>query len=263
VIFLFDLRMMRDLQQCGIVKSNEVTSQTRPLAPEDQQLITEIRTAYYTSLEINMEKEVPRESANSMADLANIAEVSVRRVIAMSKKIDSFKSLPQPDQISLLKGGSIELLILRSVITFDRDKQHFLDPGDIPDKSAMNLNQLEKAEGSGLFKDHMKFVKNLALDLRADETMLILLLVISLFSPDRPNVLNKSLVSQEQDRYSQLLQRYLDSRYPYPIGRAMYPRLLMKLTDIRNLNEEHSQVLLKVNPEGIQPLMQEVLDLRS
>eukprot|EP00918_Siedleckia_nematoides_P094820 GHVU01208200.1.p1 GENE.GHVU01208200.1~~GHVU01208200.1.p1 ORF type:complete len:460 (+),score=60.28 GHVU01208200.1:210-1382(+) len=256
--------MMRDLERQGIIKTNEVvTSQARPLAPEDHQLITEIRSAYFSSLEINMDKELPRDNANSMVDLANIAEVSVRMVIAMSKKIDSFKGLPQPDQISLLKGGSIELLILRSVITFDRDKQHFLDPVDTEEKSAMNLDQLEKAEGSGLFRDHMKFVKTLALDLKADETTLILLLVISLFSPDRPNVLNKLLVSQEQDRYSMLLQRYLDSIYPYPISRTMYPRLLMKLTDIRNLNEEHSQVLLKVNPEGIQPLMQEVLDLRS
>ena len=43
----------------------------------------------------------------------------------------------------------------------------------------------------------------------------------------------------------------------------MFPKLLMKLTDIRNLNEEHSQVLLKVNPEVLQPLMQEVLDYKA
>ncbi len=239
------------------------SSQTRPLSPDDHELIEELRGAYQASLEINVDREPSRDHANNMADLVNIAEVSVRRVIDMAKKVKAFKSLPQADQISLLKGGSIELLILRSVITFDKEKQHFLDPLDSEDQSAMNLDQLRKAEGTGLFDDHMKFVKSLAVDLQADQISLILLLVISLFSPDRPNLFHKQLVSEEQEKYSMLLKKFLESKLPYPTARAIYPRLLMKLTDIRNLNEEHSQVLLKVNPEGIQPLMQEVLDLRA
>jgi Ligand-binding domain of nuclear hormone receptor len=170
----------------------------------------------------------------------------------------------QVEQIHLLKGGSIELLILRSVITFDAEKQHFLDPVDSEETSAMKLEQLEKAEtGLGLFDDHMRFVRTLAVDLRADETTLILLLVISLFSPDRDNLEHKDLVAAEQERYSMLLRAYLESVHPLSAARVVYPRLLMTLTDIRNLNEEHSQVLLKVNPEGIQPLMKEVLDLSN
>ena len=174
----------------------------------------------------------------------------------------AFKDLPQVEQIHLLKGGSIELLILRSVITFDKEKQHFLDPFDHEETKAMKLEQLERAEnGTGLFEDHMRFVRSLAFDLCADNTVLILLLVISLFSPDRDNLEYQSLVAAEQERYSALLKNYLESIYPVPTARSLFPRLLMKLTDIRNLNEEHSQVLLKVNPEGIQPLMKEVLDL--
>lgn len=122
---------------------------------------------------------------------------------------------------------------------------------------------MRRAAGGQLFEDHMKFVRSLAVDLKADQTTLILLLVISLFSPDRLNLMNKELVSQEQENYSELLCKYLESKYPYPVAHAMYPKLLMKLTDIRNLNEEHSAVLLKVNPDAIQPLMQEVLDLRD
>ncbi len=94
------------------------------------------------SLEITIDREPSRENAQSMTDLANIAEISVRRVIHMAKTVKSFKALPQADQISLLKGGSIELLILRSVITFDKDKQHFLDPYDKEDTSAMSMEQV-------------------------------------------------------------------------------------------------------------------------
>jgi len=257
---------MRDLERTGSINytpQSEVSSGTRTLSLEDQELIQELCQAYKGSLEINMEREPSREDASSVGDLANIAEISVRRVIDMAKKIRAFKALPQVDQISLLKGGSIELLILRSVITFDKEKQHFLDPLDKEETSAMNLEQLRKAEGGKIFEAHMKFVKSLAIDIGADQTSLILLLVISLFSPDRSNLINKDLVGLEQERYSMLLCKYLESSYPPHLAKTYYPKLLMKLTDIRNLNEEHSQVLLKVNPEGLQPLMQEVLDLHA
>ena len=55
----------------------------------------------------------------------------------------------------------------------------------------------------------MKFVWSLAVELKADQTMLILLLVISLFSPDRQNVEAKEQIGKQQDRYSLLLKRYL------------------------------------------------------
>lgn len=250
--------LMRNMEQNGM------EAPIRTLSVEEISLIEELEGAYKASLEINVDKETPkRDPADTFADLVNIAEISVRRVIDMAKKVKAFKSLPQADQISLLKGGSIELLILRSVITFDKEKQHFLDPCDREETAAMNLDELRRAEGTNLFEDHMRFVKQLAIDLKADQTTMILLLVISLFSPDRPNLINKQLVGEEQDRYSMLLNNYLESVYPYHEARSLYPKLLMKLTDIRNLNEEHSQVLLKVNPEVIQPLMQEVLDLRA
>jgi len=187
---------------------------------------------------------------------------SVNYVAVM--QIRTFKALPQSDQIHLLKGGSIELLILRSVITFDKEKQHFLDPVDRPETRAMNIDQLRVAvaeSGTGLFDAHMKFVRTLAVDLHADETTLILLLVISLFSPDRGQLECEPLIESHQQEYCVLLQRYLQSRYPAAVARSLFPRLLMTLTDIRNLDEEHSHVLLKVNPEGIQPLMKEVFDL--
>lgn len=96
---------------------------------------------------------------------------------------------------------------------------------------------------------------------QVDEVTLILLLVISLFSPDRVGLVHSDLVAVQQERYSELLRKYLGSVYRAQDARPVYPRLLMKLTDIRNLNEEHSQVLLKIDPDAIQPLMKEVLDL--
>ncbi|XP_025094706.1 nuclear hormone receptor HR96-like isoform X4 [Pomacea canaliculata] len=259
-------RRFRDVEktkmQSGDVSSSQV--RLRPLEPEEDAAISEVVSAYHQSLEICVESDISRERP-SMTDLVNIAEISVRRVIDMSKKIKSFKALSQADQIGLLKGGSIELLIIRSVINFDKDKQQFLDPYD-KEKYAMTTDQLKIATdaasmpGMGLFEDHMKFVRSLALDLHADETVLILLLMIALYSPDRPAITDKQYIADEQERYALLLLRYLESKHPPHVVRVLYPKLLMKLVDIRNLNEEHSQVLLRINPEGLQPLMKEVLE---
>ncbi|CAH1783280.1 unnamed protein product [Owenia fusiformis] len=263
-----DNRVIRHLEQSGLMIKQEPgidsspssSLQETPLSPSEMGMIEEVVNAYRASLEISVETDVSRQHP-SMEDLVNIAEISVRRVIDMSKKIKCFKALPQADQISLLKGGSIELLILRSVISFDKETHTFHDAND-SQEDAMNVGQLKEADGR-LFDEHMKFVRSMALDLKVDETTMILLLVICLFSPDRPNLFNKDVVYKEQEKYSLLLKKYLESRYNSTDAQSFYPKLLMKLVDIRNLNEEHSSVLLRVNPDAIQPLMMEVLDLRG
>ena len=64
------------------------------------------------------------------------------------------------------------------------------------------MEQLRNAEqGLGLFEDHMAFVRSLAFDLNVDETTLILLLVIALFSPDRDRLTDRELIAAQQERY--------------------------------------------------------------
>ena len=66
----------------------EVSSQTVALTVAESEAINELLVAYHKSLEIQMDKDLPRERAN-LADLVNIAELSVRRVIAMAKQVCS------------------------------------------------------------------------------------------------------------------------------------------------------------------------------
>ena len=123
------------------------------------------------------------------------------------------------DQTSLLKGGSIELLVLRSALTFDKEKERFLDPTDREEVSAMTAEQLKRAElatnpiGPQIFEQHFGLITSLVKELNADEITMILLLVICLFSPDRSGLSDVATVSEVQERYSLLLQKYLYSIY--------------------------------------------------
>lgn len=268
--------------------STESSASDRPIPLKDMEaaMIDEIVTSYKSSLDIGARSTTADHQSNSIGDLVNVCEVSIRRVIDMAKKMKSFKALPQGAQICLLKGGSIELLIIRSVLAFDQQRELFLDERDNPQTSAITLDQFKSAATTGeqsanpaaagkvidpmlqfsLVEDVMKFIKVVGVDLKADETMLIFLLLVSLFSPDRPNLDAKDLkdaVAKEQEKYSMLLRRYVESKMPISRARIYYAKLLMKLTDIRNLNEESSQVFLNtLNTETIQPLMKEVLDIQ-
>jgi len=62
------------------------TTPSSELGPEDAAAIYDLHVAYRNSLEVSMDKDVSRDQAN-FSDLVNIAELSVRRVIAMAKQV--------------------------------------------------------------------------------------------------------------------------------------------------------------------------------
>ena len=56
-----------------------------------------------------------------------------------------------------------------------------------------------------------------------------------------------------------VLQQYTGLRFPE--DRTLFARLVMKLTDLRNINEVHSKMLLKMKADDIEPLLLEIFDL--
>jgi len=77
--------------------------QTVPLCTEDAAAIYDLHMAYRNSLEVNGEEghDLSRHHAN-LSDLVNIAELSVRRVIAMAKQVTAFRALPQVCRFGLV-----------------------------------------------------------------------------------------------------------------------------------------------------------------
>ena len=62
----------------------------------------------------------------------------------MSKKISSFRSLCQRDQIALLKGGCTELMILRSVTTYDAENNSWNVSGGVKGVGAWEDRELSQ-----------------------------------------------------------------------------------------------------------------------
>ena len=58
----------------------------------------------------------------SLISVINLTELAIKRIIKMAKQIYAFAQLCQEDQVALLKGGCIELMVLRSVMNYDTEK---------------------------------------------------------------------------------------------------------------------------------------------
>lgn len=144
-------------------------------------------------------------SEPSLLNIINLTEIAIRRLIKMSKKISGFKNMCQEDQIALLKGGCTEMMILRSAVTYDPDRDSWHIPHSNPGYN-INLGVLKEARGN-LYEEHQRFNKTFKSEWRKDENIMIILCAITLFTPERHNVIHKDVVKLEQDSYYYLLKR--------------------------------------------------------
>ena len=103
---------------------------------------------------------------------------------------------------------------------------------------------------------YQRFVRALLTATRNDNIVLMLLIVMTLLSPDRAR---DPRVSAAQERYASVLQRYV--ALVYPDQPLMLPRLVQRLADSRDMNEKHTAMLMNLQVDKLEPLITEIFDL--
>ena len=66
-------------------------------------------------------------------------------------------------------------------------------------------------------------------------------------------------VQEMQETYARILEDYLSRRFQGEP--TVFARVISKLTDLRNINEVHSKMLLKMKMDEFEPLLLEIFDL--
>ncbi|KAK7067066.1 zinc ion binding [Halocaridina rubra] len=198
----------------------------------------------------------------SLINIINLTEIAIRRLIKMSKRISAFKSLCQEDQIALLKGGCTEMMILRSVFAYDPDKDSWTIQQDHDRFKNIKLKVLKAAPGN-VYEEHKRFILAFQPEWRRDLNIIFLLSAITLFTPERPNIIHAEAIKHEQCCYLYLLKRYLECKYGGCEGRTVYHKLLERINHLHILNENHIRVFLEVNPQEVEPLLIEIFDLKQ
>ncbi|XP_071091081.1 vitamin D3 receptor-like isoform X1 [Haliotis cracherodii] len=226
---------------------------------EIEQVYTSIFDAPYHETQA-MRLETQPQTSN---DLFNMTDIFIRRLIKFAKLIPEFRALAQEDQIHLLKGGIMEIFVLRSAMGFDKQQQMWKYKMGTGTTSKLSPTIIKDTLGHEMYTEHVKFVKSFHVLTGSNRIVMMLLFIIELFSSDRPNLKNKALVAKGQEKYSMWLQTYLESLYSVTEARSLYPKLLLKLLDVRNLGETSSQLASQLDVSKLEPLLVEVFNLNS
>ncbi|MCJ8749661.1 hypothetical protein PDJAM_G00178870 [Pangasius djambal] len=168
---------------------------------------------------------------------------AVREVVEFAKRIPGFRELSQHDQISLLKAGTFEVLVVRFASLFDVKERTvtFLSG------KKYSVETLCSMGAGDLLNSMLDFSEKLrALDLSEEEMSLFTAVV--LVSADRSGLESAKSVEVLQESLIRALRSLITQSHPNES--AIFTKLLLKLPELRSLNNMHSEQLLafKVQP---------------
>ncbi|XP_055426260.1 nuclear receptor subfamily 1 group I member 2 isoform X1 [Bubalus kerabau] len=195
-----------------------------------------------------------KEIFSLLPHIADVSTYMFKGIINFAKVISYFRDLPIEDQISLLKGAAFELCQLRFNTVFNAETRTW-ECGRLSycvEDPAGGFQQL-------LLEPVLKFHYMLKkLQLHKEEY--VLMQAISLFSPDRPGVVQRLVVDQLQERFAMTLKAYIEFNRPQPTHRFLFLKIMAILTELRSLSAEHTQQLLRIHDVHpfATPLMQEL-----
>lgn len=162
---------------------------------------------------------------------------AVKEVVEFAKGIPGFQELSQQDQVMLLKSGTFQVLMVRFCTLFNAEQRTvtFLNGQTYPLSTLRIL-------GMGSLLDAMfEFSEKLAsLGLEPDEMALFMAVV--LVSADRSGISDMRAVEQLQEGLIRALRSLITRRRPDDT--TLFPKLLLRLPDLRTLNNMHSEKLL-------------------
>ncbi|KAL2806149.1 oxysterols receptor LXR-alpha isoform 2 [Daubentonia madagascariensis] len=100
-------------------------------------------------------------------------------------------------------------------------------------------------------------------ELQLNDAEFALLIAISIFSADRPNVQDQLQVERLQHTYVEALHAYVSIHHPH--DQLMFPRMLMKLVSLRTLSSVHSEQVfaLRLQDKKLPPLLSEIWDVNE
>ncbi|KAM4028954.1 nuclear receptor subfamily 1 group D member 2 [Anomaloglossus baeobatrachus] len=168
---------------------------------------------------------------------------AVKEVVEFAKRIPGFKDLSQYDQVNLLKAGTFEVLMVRFASLFDA-KEHTVT---FLSGKKYRVEELRSMGAGELLNSVFEFSEKLSA-LQLSEEEMSLFTAVVLVSADRSGIENVNSVEALQETLIRALRTLIMKNHPNEA--STFTRLLLKLADLRSLNNMHSEELLafKIHP---------------
>lgn len=173
-----------------------------------------------------------------------------------AKQLPGFTTLTIADQITLLKAACLDILILRICTRYTPEQ----DTMTFSDGLTLNRTQMHNA-GFGPLTDLVFAFANQLLPLEMDDAETGLLSAICLLCGDRQDLEQADKVDVLQEPLLEALKNYVRNRRPHKPH--MFPKMLMKITDLRSISAKGAErvITLKMEiPGSMPPLIQEMLE---
>lgn len=168
---------------------------------------------------------------------------AVREVVEFAKWIPGFQDLSQHDQVNLLKAGTFEVLMVRFVSLFDVKERtvRFLSG------RKYSVDLLRSMGAGELLNCMFEFSEKLTV-LQLNEEEMRLFSAVVLVSADRSAIEDVSSVEALQETLIRALRNLIMRNHSNEA--AVFTKLLLKLPELRSLNNMHSEELLafKIQP---------------
>ncbi|XP_061079628.1 retinoic acid receptor alpha-B isoform X2 [Conger conger] len=178
------------------------------------------------------------------------------KTVEFAKHLPGFTTLTIADQITLLKAACLDILILRICTRYTPDQ----DTMTFSDGLTLNRTQMHNA-GFGPLTDLVFAFANQLLPLEMDDAETGLLSAICLLCGDRQDLEQSEKVDVLQEPLLEALKMYVRRRRPHKPH--MFPKMLMKITDLRSISAKGAErvITLKMEiPGAMPPLIQEMLE---
>ncbi|KAI4882612.1 hypothetical protein NFI96_032811 [Prochilodus magdalenae] len=203
---------------------------------------------------------------------SELATKCIIKIVEFAKRVPGFTGLTIADQITLLKAACLDILILRICTRYTPDQ----DTMTFSDGLTLNRTQMHNA-GFGPLTDLVFTFANQLLPIEMDDTETGLLSAICLISGDLPHGLfwvpavqtytltGLSLISpcactdrqdlEEPSKVDQLQEPLLEALKIYvrkrrPSKPHMFPKTLMKITDLRSISAKGTSELITAGMGG-------------
>ncbi|XP_019657747.1 oxysterols receptor LXR-alpha isoform X2 [Ailuropoda melanoleuca] len=193
------------------------------------------------------------------AHFTELAIVSVQEIVDFAKQLPGFLQLSREDQIALLKTSAIEVMLLETSRRYNPGSESITFLKDF----SYNREDFAKAGLQVEFINPIFEFSRAMNELQLNDAEFALLIAISIFSADRPNVQDQLQVEKLQHTYVEALHAYVSIHHPH--DRLMFPRMLMKLVSLRTLSSVHSEQVfaLRLQDKKLPPLLSEIWDVHE
>uniref|UniRef100_T1JKD5 Nuclear receptor domain-containing protein n=1 Tax=Strigamia maritima TaxID=126957 RepID=T1JKD5_STRMM len=258
-------RMKRKVEEKQSDQQFSCDGLTNYFKPHEIHCIKQVVSLYqdcYRELPFPCHQQPKHDDSYSNVDVICFFTLTIRRLTLFAQKFAPFSQLKLQDQNTLLRSGMVELCAIRGVHAYDSLRDCWPDRTlDLyKDSCCVRSADISRLVSADAFEIHMKFTVSVQ-ELNLDETTLMLLLVCVLFAPDRPGLDCRVDVEKQQDYYLLLLRKYMNWRHGVEGASVLYPKLLLKLPDLRQLNDAHSRCSLRLDSNEIAQIQNQLKNL--